>query len=375
MNKKLWAIHNWVGLYFGIVIAILSVTGAAVLFKDEIDVALNREVFTVDVPANPQRVSLQPVIDQLKKHYPEYTFRDVILSAPDESWRVNLDYRKIDSDSESRQVFVNPYTGEILGSRDYYKSFAFFLRNIHVRLYESYYGRQIVGLAGVALVVMTITGLLIYGNFTRRQRFGTIRKKNIRTFTADWHKYIGITTLVFNLLIATTGAWLGLQPKLMKWFGTKNPNAVYKSAEIISPEADQALSIDYERVLAASRQAFPDLIPAYIRPSREGERTVEIYGDVPKTAYEPHINRLVLDKQTYETKFVYDIRQQTINDKVYFVQEALHFGSFGGIWLKIVYCLFGLTSGVLSITGFIIYLDRIRKKEPRHVPLETAQAR
>ncbi|MGO3164539.1 MAG: PepSY domain-containing protein, partial [Sphingobacteriaceae bacterium] len=46
----------------------------------------------------------------------------------------------------------------------------------------------------------------------------------------------------------------------------------------------------------------------------------------------------------------------------YYVQEALHFGNFGGIGLKILYAFLGLTSGFLSISGFVVFLYRKNKK-------------
>src|SRR5690606_41256306 len=78
---------------------------------------------------------------------------------------------------------------------------------------------------------------------------------------------------------------------------------------------------------------------------------------------ERDINSLVLSKTTYTPLFKYDVRAQPFADKFYFIQEALHFGDFGGLLLKIIYALLGLTSGFLSISGFAIYIYRRRKKK------------
>ena len=43
LQKKMWSIHNWVGLYAGVVIAILSITGVVALFKTEIDEFVNSD--------------------------------------------------------------------------------------------------------------------------------------------------------------------------------------------------------------------------------------------------------------------------------------------------------------------------------------------
>src|SRR3546814_13544545 len=90
---------------------------------------------------------------------------------------------------------------------------------MHVRLYEGNWGQQLVGIGGLALAVVAITGLMIYGNFMKRQVWPAVRnRKNIRIVMADWHKLIGISPLAFTLVIALTGAWLGLQPRRMNWY-------------------------------------------------------------------------------------------------------------------------------------------------------------
>lgn len=200
-NKLLWKIHNWVGLYVGVVIAFLSITGAAALFRPEVDRLLNPHL--TKVAPQSEEASLTAAVQHVIATHPDHELFEVELPKPYlDTWNIRL--RPKDPDPMQPtfwEVFVNPHTGEILGERNYFKSFGYFLRNIHVRLYEAQYGRQLVGLAGIALLVSTVTGLLIYGNFTKKQAFGKIRKKNLRITQADLHKFVGISALAFNLVI------------------------------------------------------------------------------------------------------------------------------------------------------------------------------
>jgi uncharacterized iron-regulated membrane protein len=170
-----------------------------------------------------------------------------------------------------------------------------------------------------------------------------------------------VTALLFNLVIAVTGAWLGLQPKVMKWTGMKAPN-FYQADKPISAEEDKAMTVNYDALLVKSKKAYPDLLPLYLRASSDGSRHLQVYGNIPGTGYERQLQKLVLDKQTQAVMYRYDARKADFADQLYSVQEALHFGDFGGALLKVVYCLFGLSSGALSITGYIIYLKRREKK-------------
>ncbi|TRX58411.1 PepSY domain-containing protein [Fulvivirga sp. M361] len=360
-KNQLWALHSWVGLYAGIAIAFLSLTGAAALFRIELDALFNPDLRQVE--SGGQHVTMNPIVEKVKSMHPDKLLFEVELPASSEStWNIRLIAKQKDRLFPMLwEVFINPYTGEILGERNYYQTFSYYLRNLHVRFYEGFYGRQIVGLAGIALLISTITGFFIYGQFMKKQLFGTIRKKNLRIKQADLHKLIGVAALVFNLMIAITGAWLGLQVYLQKWLTIERPNTFQVKEAPFNKTKDTAYKVDFDRVYSNAKKHFPELVPKLVRPSTNGDGTISVLGNVPRQAYERNSNKIVLDKRTYAPLYTYDISHAGMGAKLFFIQESLHFGDFGGITLKFLYCLLGLTSGFLSITGFIVYLERTRK--------------
>lgn len=376
INKKLWSIHNWVGLYAGVVITILSVTGVVALFKVEIDEAINANYFKINTPHKTTNFypDVTQLVDSLKSEYGEANFAGITPSLDkSKNWivRFNVIERNPFPRAYAYQVFFNPYTGKIVGVRNRFKTFDHYIRHIHVRLFNGLLGRFWVGFGGLALLISTITGILIYGEFMKRQFFGAIRNKNLRLKSADYHKIIGMTTLLFNLMIAITGAWLGLQAILQPALQVKNPERYKRTEKPISKEEDISYAVDYIQAFKASRALFPDLIPTSIASSKNGSRTVTVRGDVPKTAYQNNINEIVLDKKDYSELGRYDIREKSLGDKAYYAQEGLHYGDFGGIWVKVIYSFFGLTSGVLSILGFVLYLERTKPKQRKKVNYKT----
>ena len=372
-NNKLWAIHSWVGLYAGVVIAFLSITGAAALFRTELDHVFNPHLRGV-APGN-QKVAMTPVVKKIQAMHPDKVLFEVELPQNAKgSWNIRLLPRE-----QKRlfpvfwEVFVNPYSGEILGERNYYKTFNYYLRNIHVRFYEGFFGRQIVGIAGIALLISTVTGFLIYGRFMKKQFFGSIRKKNLRVSQADYHKLIGVLALVFNLMIAVTGAWLGLQGYLQKWLDIERPNTYKLTEKPYTKEEDISQTFDFDSIYHSARTHFPQLMPTIIRPSTNGDGVVVVLGDVPRQVYERNSNKIVLSKSSYQPLFIYNISNDNAGGKLFYVQESLHFGDYGGLALKLLYCLLALTSGFLAMSGFIVYLERTRKKrvvKPNFVELK-----
>ena len=369
-HKLLWRIHHWAGLYTGIIIGILCFTGAVAVFIPEIDLMIQRNYYSVS--AAPSVAGALPRINnaiaETKKQYPK--MRGLLIDMPEKPGQVatfNFQVKgKQKSDNKTYSLFVDPVQDKVLGSRDRQNSLANYLRQMHVRLYEGFWGRQLVGLGGIAFIVVTVTGFLIYGNFMKKQEYPKIRKKNTRILMADWHKILGITALAFNFVIACSGAWLGLQPKLMQWFDIKAPND-YDATKVIDPKDDAKITVDWDQVFKSVEKEFPELIPGYIRASEDGTATIEIHGTVAGQVYEKNINTLVLSKNTYTPVFKYELRNASFRDQFYSIQEALHFGDFGGLGLKIIYAILGLISAFLSISGFVVYLCRTDKKEKRKI--------
>jgi uncharacterized iron-regulated membrane protein len=359
-KNLLWKIHQWIGLYVGIVIATLSLTGAVAVFIPEIDSFLARKYEINEI--GDSYLPMNEVISQVQLENPGFRVLGAIPPAkPNDPLMLDIFKEAGTKDSERVQIFINPYTGAILGQKSHTNSLSNFLRQIHVRLMDAWWGRQIVGVAGVGLFVLCITGLLIYGQFMKNQIFGAIRQKNLRILMADWHKMVGMAALLFNLMIAGTGAWLGLQPLFINWLDIQPPNAFVRAEKLSSPKLDNDQDYDYWNALEVAKSQIPQFTPTQVIPSKNGSNILEIKGDVAHLPFEPHISKVVLDKTSLEILHVYDIRKQAFADKFYYMQEGLHFGRFGGIFLKIVYALLAITSGVLSITGFFIYL--IRKKK------------
>lgn len=380
-NKKkkdqnlLWRIHHWAGLYAGIVIGILCFTGAIAVFIPEIDGWVQKHYYSVH--SHPLAQTGVPKIDksiaEVKKQYPKMS--GLLIDMPDQPGGVAtfsfVVKGKDKAASQAHSVFVDPVQDQILGSRDRQNSLANYLRQIHVRLYEGFWGRQLVGLAGVAFIVVTITGFLIYGNFMKKQPYPKIRRKNMRILMADWHKILGISALAFNFIIAVSGAWLGLQPKLMQWFDIKAPND-FDARKVTDKKADSKIAVHWSDVFKTLKQEFPDLKPGYMRASEDGTATIEVHGSIEGQIYERNINAIILSKITYKPLYKFDIRQSSFADKLYSVQEALHFGDFGGLGLKILYTILGLTSAFLSVSGFVVYLSRTDKQKKRSTsPLKT----
>ena len=79
-SKQLWKLHNWVGLYAGIVIAFLSLTGALAVFIPEVD-RLQSQKYSID-PDLPHAADWENVYQNLLEKYPDFTFQGIEIPDP-----------------------------------------------------------------------------------------------------------------------------------------------------------------------------------------------------------------------------------------------------------------------------------------------------
>lgn len=105
-------VHRWVGLVMAVFLIIAGVTGSMMAFFHELDVALNPELMSVS-PPTPGAPLLDPIAlhERLKAQLPGKKLDAVVLELDP---RLAVNYW-----IDDRETFVDPYTGKILGSREF----------------------------------------------------------------------------------------------------------------------------------------------------------------------------------------------------------------------------------------------------------------
>ncbi len=376
MIKKLYKIHSWTGFYLGFFLLILVITGIPALFKQEIDESINASIFCVAINQE-TRKPFQDLIHRGRTYvtetYPDFMISRYILPKTEQSPFI-VEFRRGDSHTlnwdkiakvEYRQLFINPYTGKILKDRNYYKTTAFFIRNIHVRFFDNYYGRFFVGVLGLVFLLNIICGIIIYPKFLYKGKIFKIRKTNSKLMWSDLHKLGGFIVFAFLFVICVTGAWLGMQANYMDWFSIDKPNS-FKISKTIPKNIDVQKQVNYEEALNSIKEHFSEFIPHYLYLSTKGENTITFLGDIKNIPFERHTQKVLFDKnQLTKPLWIYDVRTKSWKDQLFYIQEALHFGDFYGLVLKLVYVLFSLITVGIIISGY--YLSYKKSKNQKQL--------
>ena len=105
VRPLMFKLHLYISVAFGLYVGILGITGSIMAFQREIDRFAHAEL--AYVTPGPSRLSLAEIDTAVARVCPGQTARQHILGeAPDLATAVRIG---------SSLVYVNPYTGEVLG--------------------------------------------------------------------------------------------------------------------------------------------------------------------------------------------------------------------------------------------------------------------
>lgn len=168
------------------------------------------------------------------------------------------------------------------------------------------------------------------------------------------HRIVGVWSIVLNLLLVVTGIFL----------------AWTVAAAGLNPPATAETPIvntSTQKILDKIRLENPDFTPTYIRLPLGVGGDVRVYGTFDDDAffYSEFYNTFLANPDTGELTGEVRVQQANLKTKLSSTLIPLHYGQYGGILSKILYCLAGLSGPFLSISGFVIW--RKKKKNGRKV--------
>ncbi|WP_052134491.1 PepSY-associated TM helix domain-containing protein [Sphingomonas sp. 37zxx] len=247
-----------------------------------------------------------------------------------------------------------------------------FLYALHYTFHlPSLVGMTLVGLLGMMMVALSVTGLLAHPRIFR-DAFRLRMRHSGGVALADWHNRLSVWTLPFGLAIAITGAAIGLSSvtayALAQSAYGGDLEAVY--APIFGgegkPDPAKAPAPDVAAALGYMQARYPDVEISYAilhDPLTAGQH-IQIVGG---------ISRRLIFGEYYDFDAAGRFRGTAgLADGALGQQAAasnykLHFGNYGGLPVKIAYCLFGLALTVVSASGVYIWLGK-RARRGLHEP-------
>lgn len=366
-------LHLWLGLASGIVLFVVCLSGTIYTFHKETNEFFNKEKYNVTAVGQP--LAIDSLINKLQTGKTKVTAVTVYDNA-EKSWLFtvkNISKKKQEGGKDrGKQILVNPYTGEVLGSTES-KANDFFLTMMKLHrwlLMDQKTGRIVVGVATVIFVFMLLSGLILW--IPKRIKKWNNWKKGFKIrFSAKWkrinhdlHNTLGFYSFIILLIMALTGLcwsfdWYrdGLSSLLgAKVFGGRGEKPTP------SEYVQNAQTISLEDAIAKANGILPgkgnisinlpeDSTGSYvINKSAVGFFALSVPDKVTIDQYSGDI--LKLDK----------FADKNLGQKIAGSIKPLHTGDIFGMFSKIIYFIFCLIATSLPVTGTIIWINKMKKK-------------
>jgi uncharacterized iron-regulated membrane protein len=209
VRHALFEVHLWTGLAFGLYVLVMSLSGSAIVLRHEIDRALCPRIILVK-PSAP-RMSDARIAAAARRSPPRRFLRS----------DVNIEVRGPRVPGAAVEVWYlfprgrverlfDPYTGKDLGDAVACEpALVSRIVDLHDNLLGGRAGRAVNGVGAVLLLMMCLTGAVIWWPGTSRWWRGMTLRPDVdwRRFTWDLHSVLGFWVFALLLMWAVSGIY------------------------------------------------------------------------------------------------------------------------------------------------------------------------
>ena len=249
--RRLWfQVHKWLGLSLALLIIPISLTGAALVWHDALDEALNPERQTSARPvlqpsayASAARSHAAPGETLLSLQFPSEGAVLATLARPQ-------------GPGGGRPVrtllHLHPEDGQLLDRSASNEGLVHVMHVLHGSLMVPGVGRQIVGWIGVAMLLSSLTGLWLWWPLKGSFRRG-LRWRRQPTTSANLHHQGGFWVALPLAILSATGVWISFPAAFAQLSGDPpGPSPAERARRMaVAPLGDTRLTADQALARAA----------------------------------------------------------------------------------------------------------------------------
>lgn len=398
LHAALVAAHRYLGLTIVVVLLVECVTGSIAVFRDEFDALLNPQLSYIDpVPAGTEPIDSLVLRETVERDLPPgVTAWEVPLTppAPGRSVELNLNWDDTAPAPRFDTVYVNPFTGELIGTRNYdirasWRNIIPFLFLIHHSLAMEDVGYWLLGVTAVLWTIDCFIALYLTfprplatstasshkrGWFSRWKPSWLVRTNSLFGAIFTFHRAGGLWVWPLLLIFA----WSSVALRMASVYEGVNQfvftNFDYKNLpELPSPRWNPKLSWSEALVKcqaymeAESKERGFEIIRPYIFSH---EPDFGFYRYQVQSSLDPTDRwcdtTVRIDSDTGEfVNFWAPTGMDAGHTFTTWIVD-LHFGWVGGLGFRILIFVVGIIGSVLCVTGVLIWWRKLRIRARRN---------
>lgn len=377
----IYRLHWLLGITAGVVLSLMGVTGAIMGFEDEIMTALSHGIVTVPVRSGQAVLSPDTLLQRLVEQSPGSTpVKLTVFPEPGKSARLvyqrHSDTPLAPEEDNTDGTFLDPYTGEVLGKavgERFFDTVRLLHRFLLLPHNRGGIGRPITTFAAGCLVFSALSGLYLRWPRRRVLDWRAWLKPDLarrgRNLYWSLHSVAGTWLFLIFLVFAITGPTFGYDSyrdeltALLTWTNTPTARPAPRMTPQTRPGSTSAAPAPLDAAWAGFQAAVhTDVTSVLFSISQKTTPTVTLRYLTRSSPHYRAYNEITLERDSGKVLRHQLYAQQSLGKQISIGMLAIHRGRVFGVVGTVVFMLAALMVPFFCITGYLLYLDRRRKK-------------
>jgi uncharacterized iron-regulated membrane protein len=390
-RRYLSLLHRYTGLLLVLIALLAALTGSVLTFAPELDRLLNPELFVVKPHAEGASViSLDAQVNEAVSRQGEQTgaswFPLFISPSASGEGASHVWFRRAHPERAGkflyRQVFVDPYTAQVLGQRE--RSLIEWNRAGFVRLLTKFHGDLLLGDVGhwimavsaVIWVLTSLIGLFLWWPGRKKLALALSVKRTAgrRRLIFDLHRVSGFYSLPVLLVVVFTGIYLAL-PSTVRSLVAAVATVEMRTPPPVKPLAGAA-RLSIEQAVAVAMTVFPDgELKRVSLPMTKTEAYAVTVRQADEVQRQNGGRSLVwIDPYRGDVLAVSDGAKMPVGSAFLNWQHPLHSGTAFGLAGRIAVMISGLVAALMVLSGLLIWWQRNQQHARKQAALQSSSA-
>lgn len=350
MRQLLIVFHRWAALAALAFVLLLGITGSALVFEGAMDRALHPELWHVRPRAH--RVSLDTLIAHARVVVPGPPAAEVSLSPGADQADV--------VQSGMNQIFVNPYTGQVLGHRtlaEWNRTLPRRLHVLHVTLMGGKIGGEIMAIATIVSLLLVISGIYLWW----RDKIWRVRwSASWKRVVFDLHHQLGVVAAIVLLFITTSALVMHYETlgDLLSRLDHGAPDQILGQ----STPANPGVSIAVDSLQAVAQRTLPGARTMFLVFSPNHDDAFVAAMRFPEDHTPGGRSRVYVDRYTGAVLGVENTRRAQMGTRIGNQIRSIHTGDWFGKPTEVVWLLASLALVGQALTGLLMWWNGRRSR-------------
>ncbi len=368
IRRALFQVHLWSGISVGIIATLVGISGSAIVYKDSLDKILTPRLFATT--SESKRLTTDELLSAAHGAHPGWLISYASIEEKPHARRPEPWVFYLVPPAEHRTThltlaYFDPATGRELGTIGEASGVMNWLAELHFRLLGGPTGTIINGIGAALLLLLCMTGIVIWWPGRHRLRSGFKIQWKARWLRLNWdvHSVFGFWSSIPLAIEAFTGVYycffvpmaaamvFVLGGDLHMWHEMSVP----PRSTVVAGQA----SVPIERLVQEALRRHPDCILRGLALPLMPSDPLSVQLDPPHAEDRGEYAQVVFDRYSGKVLSDVDSRNQSLAIRVVLFVRPLHFGTFAGHWSRIAWILVGLMPGILFFSGFVMWWRRV----------------